>query len=116
MEHVNSSLCGGFFGVDYCFIVKTLFIEVDEVRGGSSSPGGAVPSVMPHLAAFKACVVIGAWRRLSDAVSCHSPLLSPVVWGPRTAEVHGDGSVVKGWRGSGRIYWWCPISDRISIC
>src|SRR5258708_12362539 len=99
MEGINPCLRRGFFRVDCHFIIEGSLIEVYEVGGCPSSPGGTVSSIVSHLSTFEACVVVSTWGRLGDAVSCRSSLSSPLVRSPRTAEVHGNGSVVKCRRG-----------------
>src|SRR5258708_267433 len=116
MEGVDPSLRGGLFRVDCCFIVEGSLVEVDEVRGGSSSPGRTIPGIVPHLSALKAGIVVCAGCHLSDAVSCRSPLLPPLVWGSGAAKVHRNGSVVKSRGSSRRVYRRGPVSDRVSVC
>ena len=75
----------------------------------------AVSGIVADLSAFETRVVSHSRGSLSDPGPGVSPLSSPLVWGPRTAEVHRYRSVVEGRRGSGRIYRWSPVSDRVSV-
>src|SRR5258708_14226433 len=115
MEGVDLPLHRGLSWVNCWFMVEGSFVEVDKVCGGSSSSGGAIPGVMPILPAFEAGVVVSVRYGLGNTVLHRSPPSSPLVRGSGSAEVHGDGSVVKCRRGSGRVYRGCPVSDRISI-
>ena len=113
---VDLPLGGGFLWVDRGFFIEGPFFEIDEICGGPSSPGRAVSRIVPHLPTFEACIVSsGTGRSLGDAVSRVSSLSSPLVWGPGATKVHGNRSVVKCRRGSGRINWGGPISDGVSV-
>ena len=100
-EGVNFSLSRGFLGVDSGFVVVGLFLEVDEVSSGSPLSVRAVPRVVPYLPTFEAGIVSGAGCGLGDTTSCASSLSSPLVWGPRATEIHGNGSVIECWRSGG---------------
>ncbi len=115
MQGVDSSLGRGLFLVDHCFFVVVFFVEVDEVHCGSSLFRGAISRIVSYLATFEAGVVGHAGRRLGYTALCRSPLLSPLIRGPKVAEVHWNGLVIEHSGGVGRVDWRHPVSDRIAI-
>ncbi len=112
---VDLPLGGSFFWVNHGFLIEGTFFEVDEICGGPSPSSWAVLRIVPYLPTFKACVISSAGHSLGDAVSCVSSLPSPLVWGPGATKVHRNRSVVERRRSSGRINWWGPISNGVSV-